>query len=244
MKEGGPRRQLPDEAKSLVEKIRRSKALPTEPGLLKYDFPATWKELLSGQFGIFLLVAIVFVPLWKLTIFRGLPSWFSWIIVGIFAIMALADLNDWGRRKRGDVFILLTPKYLISAYMERPICYEWRYMSELCIEADGALGPNEPIQVRDFPLMWDENKLDERAIVRAKTDAASDKDFFEAMVHGRAKEVATLTAGNRRFAFDYAGEKESVAIPNAVDLRTLAKFVNLYWTKCNPGAKKKGVIYL
>ena len=225
----------------LVREIRRSRSLPKKPGLLKYDFGIT----LTPQREAVLAVVMV-IPLFSVLVLADIRKIHlsGWLFFVYFAfILVIGFLSDWLWLRYRQPFILLTPTHLIAAYGWRPRCFEWNKIDELGLEAE-LRTDSTYVRAEDWPIEWTDKDLAKREFAHM---LRSDKKGLDMTIEARQKlrfEQYALQFGNRQLLFRYDGKKCAVEIPAGADIQTLAKFVNQYWTKLNPGAKKKGVIYL
>ena len=209
-------RKIPEEVDQLLREIRINKNLPNKAGLLKYDFYATWDDFFMAFLPLFVFALGVFCYIirgWKVS---GI---FPVILFLICSLLTTLLLVGYWRHRRGLFFILLTPKYLISTWGSIQY-YEWKDISEVCIEAEANFHDRK-VRIEDWPI----NK------------SVSSISIFQPHLK------ATIEGDNRKISFIYNDKKKSIDIPTGVNIQNIATFINLYWTKVNPGAKKKGVIY-
>ena len=218
--------EIPKDLKDILSEVQLEGTLPSQRGLIKYDYTATLGDLFYPA----LVLALPFVIYGFNRIKNGTtlgdllsgPIWLSIIYLGLFIttlFIGIALFGDWLDRRTGKKFILLTPKYLVN------VCgsvehFEWKDIGDLCVTASGQLhGKN--IQVNE-PI----HKLDN----------------FNIFMH--ENEIAALNGGHRELAFNHRGDKKSIHIPDGVDIKTLSSFIRTYWIVVNPSAKRKDILYL
>lgn len=233
----------------LVRDIRQKKILPKQLGLLKYDLPATVTRLQEIVF-TFVFAFVVLVPtallagaiVWPATPNPSLRLLFS-VLLYIAVVSLIVFLGSRFLPNYGERFILLTPTHLVEVQGRQTVFFEWSRLSELGLEADAQQGPDN-IKVEGWPITWTDKELEKREDIHI---SRSEKEGLDLLIEAKEKvffEQYALKYGNRQLTFTYEGKKCAVEIPAGADIQTLASFVNLYWTKLNPGARKKGIVYL